>query len=712
MLLSTMIVRKRRQIRVLQFNKRLFFFIGLLGILTSATILNTNTVYAVSAADWQAGNIVDDVIFYNNNDLSVGDIQNVLNSRVTCDTWGTKTSEYGGGTRAQYGTSRGYPPPYTCLKDYVQDGKSAAQIIKEAADTYRISAKSLIILLQKEQALVTDQWPWPNQYRSATGYGCPDTAPCDSEYYGFRNQVMKAAYQFRRYATYPSEYRYKPYQNNYIQYNPLASCGGTNIVIENLATAGLYNYTPYQPNASALNNLYGSGDSCGAYGNRNFWRLFSDWFGDTKSSSYNCNSKVANTICVWSVVKSDGSQFLTPSLAERDNVIKNYGWRNEGIAFYASTVQRQGMVPIYRLRTNNKHYYTGNTTERSNLLNTGGWVDEGVSFYAYPVSESGNVSHQIYTLYKTAGDRHFITDDPGRRQLLLQDGYSQVSSTFRGISGAADLPMVAPGRLNIYRLSGSRTYLYTTSLDELETVMGVGYTYEGVVTTASTANSSNPVYRLRNTDGYFYTSDINERDIAIGSYGMSNEGVAFNLDGTSSQLYRLKNNKTDRYLLTSDVDEVMSVTNLNGWQFEDTLSSATRASSPVYRFLNLYNHRHFYTISVQEGARITNKGWKYESEVFSASTSAGTPVFRLLLKDKHLFTVNADEKNIAVSNYGYLYEGVAFYVSSSSTDRPVYRLQGGNDEYFYTSSSSERDTAVNRYGYHYEGIGFHLPSGN
>jgi hypothetical protein len=30
-----------------------------------------------------------------------------------------------------------------------------------------------------------------------------------------------------------------------------------------------------------LANLYGTGDSCSAYGNRNFWRIFRDWFGST-----------------------------------------------------------------------------------------------------------------------------------------------------------------------------------------------------------------------------------------------------------------------------------------------------------------------------------------------------------------------------------------------------------------------------------------------
>ncbi|MBP9738691.1 hypothetical protein KBD20_03310 [Candidatus Saccharibacteria bacterium] len=265
----------------------LLVFVAAIVSMLAIGIQTAQPALAVTAADWSAGNIIDDNKFYNSGEMTTNDIQVFLNSKMpSCDTWGTKTSEYGGGTRAQYGTSRGYPPPYTCLKDYSQNGVPAAQIIKNAANAYNINPKVLIVLLQKEQTLVTDDWPWSSQYRSATGYGCPDTAPCDAEYYGFTNQVTKAAFQFRRYATYPSEYRYKPYQNNTIQYNPNAGCGSSTVYIENLATAGLYNYTPYQPNASALNNLYGSGDGCGAYGNRNFWRLYSDWFGATRGNPF------------------------------------------------------------------------------------------------------------------------------------------------------------------------------------------------------------------------------------------------------------------------------------------------------------------------------------------------------------------------------------------------------------------------------------------
>jgi hypothetical protein len=155
----------------------------------------------------------------------------------------------------------------------------------------------LLVLLQKEQSLVSDDWPWSIQYRAATGYGCPDTAACDSEYYGFFNQVYNAARQSQRYVKQSHLFNFAGGRTSYVQYNPNAGCGGSNVYIENPATAALYNYTPYQPNQAALNNLYGSGDGCSAYGNRNFWRLFNDWFGTTQAPnwSWQWNSQYAYT---------------------------------------------------------------------------------------------------------------------------------------------------------------------------------------------------------------------------------------------------------------------------------------------------------------------------------------------------------------------------------------------------------------------------------
>lgn len=267
---------------------------------------NTNTANAVTAADWDPGYIIDDGVFYNSEALTPSEIQAFLESKMpNCDTSGSQPAwDFGRGdiTRAQYAASQGWhAPPYTCLRDYKQNtpqmeagsglcsamsaksNQKASQIISDVARACHINPQVLLVLLQKEQSLVTDTWPLKGQYRNATGFACPDTAPCDPAYEGFFYQVYYAARQFQIYKKYPDDYNYKAGRNNNIYYNPdLGRCGSSSVYIQNQATAALYIYTPYQPNQSALNNMYGTGDSCGSYGNRNFWRLFSDWFGSTK----------------------------------------------------------------------------------------------------------------------------------------------------------------------------------------------------------------------------------------------------------------------------------------------------------------------------------------------------------------------------------------------------------------------------------------------
>lgn len=257
---------------------------------------------ALSGSQFNPGRIIDDTKFFVGGDMTATQIQNFLNSKVpSCDSNGDQS--YGGTTRRAYAASQGEPTPFICLKNKTgqiqnrpaesglcsqmtfKDNRSAAQMIYNVSKACGISAKVMLVLLQKEQVLVTDDWPWKIQYRSATGYGCPDGGSCDSDYYGFFNQLYNAARQFKLYKLNPGSYNYRAGATSYIQYNPDQSCGGSNVYIQNQATAGLYNYTPYQPNSSALNNLYGEGNSCGAYGNRNFWRLYNDWFGQSTTSS-------------------------------------------------------------------------------------------------------------------------------------------------------------------------------------------------------------------------------------------------------------------------------------------------------------------------------------------------------------------------------------------------------------------------------------------
>ncbi|MCB9834688.1 hypothetical protein H6792_01490 [Candidatus Nomurabacteria bacterium] len=254
--------------------------------------LGLSPVSQAAISNWQAGNIISDSNMTAKDSMTATQIQNFLNSKVTnCDTQGQATSElnnsgvpdYNGDGKIQrweFGKYHHNQTTFTCLKDYrAEDGRTAAQVIYDTAQQYQINPQVLLVLIQKEQSLITDAWPFNIQYRSATGYGCPDTAVCDQKYYGLINQIKWAATMFNAIMT-DSPNWYTPYilGNNYIQYNPNAACGGSTVNIQNRATKALYNYTPYQPNQAALDAGWGTAN-CGAYGNRNFFLYYSSWFG-------------------------------------------------------------------------------------------------------------------------------------------------------------------------------------------------------------------------------------------------------------------------------------------------------------------------------------------------------------------------------------------------------------------------------------------------
>lgn len=229
---------------------------------------------AVDMRRFDPGNIMSDAVMSNSNTMSVRDIQFFLESKNACNNRNIHlAAQY---PHLSYSIKNG---KFVCMAEENFNGQSAAQIIWEAARDYRINPQFLIVLLEKEQGLVSDTWPNHVQYRTATGFGCPDNAPCDTQYYGLRNQIRLAANLFREVLN--GGWSNYPIGNNYVQYHPNTSCGGTVINIKNRATSALYRYTPYQPNQAALNAGLGTGDKCSAYGNRNTWILFTAWFGST-----------------------------------------------------------------------------------------------------------------------------------------------------------------------------------------------------------------------------------------------------------------------------------------------------------------------------------------------------------------------------------------------------------------------------------------------
>jgi hypothetical protein len=222
------------------------------------------------------GYIVSDPIFYDRNTMGEAAIQAFL------DQQGAACVPAADGTAClkDYAQITGTRAADAYCNGYTAGSERVATIIARVAVSCGINPQVLLVTLQKEQSLVTRKVAGTAAiYQKAMGYGCPDTAACDALYYGFFNQVYSAARQFQVYTATSATRNYRPGRANTIAYNPNAACGSSSVFIQNQATANLYNYTPYQPNPAAIAAGYGSGDSCSAYGNRNFFNYFYDWFG-------------------------------------------------------------------------------------------------------------------------------------------------------------------------------------------------------------------------------------------------------------------------------------------------------------------------------------------------------------------------------------------------------------------------------------------------
>jgi hypothetical protein len=190
------------------------------------------------------------------------------------------------------------------LKDFSENGRSAAQIIYDAAKGYEgasgtntkygitinsstgtVSPRILLIYLQKEQSLVTATTRDDSRLKIAMGYGCPDGKACDLEYYGFTNQVDNAAWQLRyvyeraQGRGYTGDYQV----GNTIPINDTIICGNLcglrSVTMSKRSTASIYSYTPHV-----------------FYSAYNVWKFYQTWFGSDSHSDSSLNDTANFTL--------------------------------------------------------------------------------------------------------------------------------------------------------------------------------------------------------------------------------------------------------------------------------------------------------------------------------------------------------------------------------------------------------------------------------
>ncbi|OGY42399.1 MAG: hypothetical protein A2Y82_04615 [Candidatus Buchananbacteria bacterium RBG_13_36_9] len=134
--------------------------------------------------------------------------------------------------------------------------RTAAEIIFNASQTYKVSPKWILATLQKEQSLITNPLPTQKNIDWAMGYAVCDSCSTDDPalamFKGFGVQVDRATRRIKYYSDNPSEFNFKV--------GNLYSVDGRDVLIYNQATANLFNYTPH------------------IHGNFNFWNIWYRWF--------------------------------------------------------------------------------------------------------------------------------------------------------------------------------------------------------------------------------------------------------------------------------------------------------------------------------------------------------------------------------------------------------------------------------------------------
>jgi len=392
---------------------------------------------AADLSQFQAGNIISDSVFFDGTAMTAAEVQTFLNARVPTCTINNGDPSHAAG--APYYNSNGLYSYVAdkCLKDYTQatpnvaeqpgscaaytgrSSESAASIITRIGRACNISPKVLLVLLQKEQILVSDTWPLVKQYTEATGFECYDNGlPCVGGYAGFFFQVWAAARQFQRYGT--GSFTWYPVGSvTPVLYHPNPDCGTLPVLIENRATAALYYYTPYTPNSASLAAGYGLGDGCSSYGNRNFYQMYVDWFGSTQGldspgeigvayrdlggasgkvghitseqvcglANGGCSQEFQNGVIYWS--PTSGAYFVTGAMLNAWTVAgRQSGWLGYPLAAQSCRLANGGCTQRFENGFIIKPATTGARTMRNDIRRA--WGEEGyeTGWLGYPASNT------------------------------------------------------------------------------------------------------------------------------------------------------------------------------------------------------------------------------------------------------------------------------------------------------------------------------------
>ena len=232
---------------------------------------------------WDPGNIISDQVFYNTHAMTADAIRAFIGVQnapcAASNPWCLRNLRI---------SDPGQPANTYCGAVTGGSNEDAATLIAAYSTACGVNPQVMLTKLQLESQGLNRSDPSASSYDAAWGWNCPDSgaggsANCDPAHAGFFNQLVGMAHSWAEMKVDIPTHKYNYAVGTYnILWNvEETGCGSAPVDIKNVATASLYVYTPYQPNAASIAAYPGEGDKCSSYGNRNFFYMFHQYFGST-----------------------------------------------------------------------------------------------------------------------------------------------------------------------------------------------------------------------------------------------------------------------------------------------------------------------------------------------------------------------------------------------------------------------------------------------
>jgi len=172
---------------------------------------------AVSSREFDRNNVLDDKSMRDKSAMTTGDVQKFLQKTP----WGNASG----------------------LATYKENGKSAAQIMVEAAASHGINPLEMLVRVQVEQDLISKPIAAKSAVDIAFSCGCPSSSLCSAKYMGFANQADCAARTLAR--SMDKAVTPTGTVSGWAKGKSKKTEDAVSITPANAVTAALYSYTPY-----------------------------------------------------------------------------------------------------------------------------------------------------------------------------------------------------------------------------------------------------------------------------------------------------------------------------------------------------------------------------------------------------------------------------------------------------------------------------------